>query len=72
MSKEERIARALGEYDGTMNMIRKASEEMFRTLPVNAAGETNAKALLELNQWVDRMKDHASHRLTKAIIEINK
>lgn len=70
MSKEEKIARALGEYDGAMNVIRKASDEMFRMIPVNAAGETNAEALLQLNQWVERMESQARNKLTKAIIKI--
>lgn len=68
MSKEERIASAFGEYDGAMNMIIKASDEMFRMLLSNT-GHTK-EDVLELNDWVDRMKAQARNRLTIAITEI--
>lgn len=72
MNKEIMIAKALGEYDGKMAMIREASEEMFRNLPVNVAGETDAEALRDLNNWVERKKAAAADALVEAIKKADK
>lgn len=69
---EMMVAKALGRYEGQKEMLRKASEEMFQTLPVNEAGETDASAVEHLNNWVARMEAKLMKQFQSDILDADK
>lgn len=71
MSKEEKAARIIGEYDGKKAMLKLASDEMFRNLPTNESGEVIADALLELNEWVDRMQTTIGNTMWEELMKLS-
>lgn len=47
----EALVAMIAEYDEKMASLKASYDFGFEWLPVNEAGETDAKALLDLNRW---------------------
>lgn len=65
MTLEDKVKEWLDEYDQKMKSLKASYDFGFEWLPVNEAGETDAQALLDLNDWY---ADHEG-KIKKEMVE---
>ncbi len=62
---EELVKAWLEEYDQKKKSLVAGYEFGFEWLPVNEAGETDAKALLDLNKWYQDQENKIKLEMTE-------
>jgi len=67
---EAKIKEAFERYDNRMAVLQADYDERWRTLPVNAAGETDADCVLELNGWYEQTEGEIKSEFLNTITSL--
>lgn len=67
---EAKIKEAFKRYDNRMAVLREDYIKKYITLPVNAAGETDADCVLELNGWYEQTEGEIKSEFINTITSL--